>query len=203
MFRKVTLSAILGVLILTVASCAAEEPKDETPAPAPAPAKPAEPVGPFYDLTKDEITSKPDWTSKNITLKGVKIGDKSKPEEFVEKLGKFRATDPVGDFYRAVSEGTKFAIYTQKMTGEVQKIEIYSPYAEQVTDPKLRKLLSGGSLDYMREAFGKEDTADFNPDTNAEEFVYNSKGFRFAKYDLAGTKFNAIIFSKMKPAPTK
>jgi hypothetical protein len=200
MFRKVTLSAILGVLILTVASCAAEEPEDETPAPETPAAKPAEPEGPFYELTKDEITSKPDWTSKNITLRGVKIGDKSNPAEFEEKLGKFRATDPVGDFYRAVSEGTKFAIYTHKMTGELQKLEVYSPYADQVSDPKLRRLLSGGSLDYMREAFGMEDTADFNPDTNAEEFVYNSKGFRFAKYDLEGTKINSIIFSKLKPA---
>jgi hypothetical protein len=198
MFRKFTLSAILGVLILTVASCAAEEEKDETPAPEPVAAKPAEPEGPFYDLTKDEITSKPDWTSKNITFKGVKIGDKLKPAEYEEKLGKFTATDPVGDYYRAVSNGTKFAIYTHKMTAELQKIEIYSPFADQLTDPKLRKLLSSGSLDYMREAFGKEDSADFNVDTNAEEFTYNAKGFRFAKYDLAGTKINSIIFSKLK-----
>jgi hypothetical protein len=202
MFRKVTLSAILGLLILTVASCAAEEPKDETPEPAPVAAKPAEAEGPYYDLVKDEFTSKPDWTSKNVTLKGVKIGDKSKPSEFEEKLGKFRATDPVGDFYRAVSDGTKFAIYTQKMTGELQKIEIYTPYADQLADPKLKKLLSGGSLDYMREAFGKEDSADFNVDTNAEEFTYNAKGFRFAKYDLGGTKINSIIFSKLKPPTT-
>jgi len=199
MFRRFIMSAILGVLTLTVASCA-EEKKDDTPAPAAA-AKPAESEGPYYELTKDEITSHPDWTSKNITYKGVKIGDKTKNYE--EKLGKFAGTDPVGSpvtHYRAVGEGTRFAIYTQKMTNELEKIEIYSPAADQVADPKFKKLLSSGDLDYMRKEFGKEDSADFNPDTTAMEWSYNAKGFKFEKYDLKGVKMNAIIFVKMKPA---
>ena len=197
MFRCFTLSVILGVLILTAASCA-EEKKEDTPAPAAA-AKSAEPEGPFYELTKDEITSHADWTSKNITYKGVKIGDKSK--NFEEKLGKFAGTDPVGSgHYRAVGEGTKFAIYTQKMTGELEKIEVYSEAADQVSDPKLKKLLSSGDLDYMHKEFGMEDSADFNPDTTAMEWSYNAKGFKFEKYDLKGRKLNAIMFVKMKPA---
>lgn len=197
MFRRFTLSAILGVLILTVASCA-EEAKEETPAPA-ADTMPAEPEGPFYELTKDEITSHADWTSKNITYKGVKLGDKS--TNFEEKVGKFIGTDPVGgSHYRAVGDGTKFAIYTQKMTGELEKIEIYSGAADQIADPKLKRLLSSGDLDYMRKEFGMEDSADFNPDTTAEEWSYRTKGFALAKYDLKGVKMNAIIFSKLKPA---
>src|SRR6185503_14985216 len=100
MFRRITQSVILGVLILTVASCA-EEKKEETPAPEAVAAKPAEPAGPLYELTKDEVTSHAEWTSKNITYKGVKIGDKSK--NFDEKVGKFAGTDPVGGtHYRAV-----------------------------------------------------------------------------------------------------
>src|SRR5688572_25551182 len=106
MFRRFTLSALLGVLIFTVASCA-EETKEETPAPA-AETKPAEPEGPFYELTKDEITSHADWTSKNVTYKGVKIGEKS--QSFEEKVGKFSGTDPIGGHYRAIGEGTKFAL---------------------------------------------------------------------------------------------
>lgn len=197
MFRRFTLSATLGVLILTVASCA--EPKtEEAPAPAAA-AKPAEPEGPYYEITKDDITSHADWTSRNITYKGVKIGDKSK--SFEDKVGKFTATDTVGGtHYRAVGEGTKFAIYTQKMTGELEKIEIYSSAADQVMDAKLKKLLSSGDLDYMHKEFGMEDSADFNIDTTAMEWSYKSKGFTFAKYDLKGTKMNAIIFAKTKAA---
>ena len=64
MFRRITLSAMLGGLILT-ASCA-EAPKEEE-APV-AKAAPAKVEGPFYELTKDEVTSHPDWTSMNVTL---------------------------------------------------------------------------------------------------------------------------------------
>src|SRR5204862_6288193 len=146
----------------------------------------------------DEITSHPDWTSRNITYKGVKIGDKSK--NFDAKVGKFAGTDPVGSHYRAVGEGTKFAIYTQKMTGELEKIEIYSGAADQIADPKFKKLLTSGDLDYMRKEFGMEDSADYNPDTTAMEWSYTAKGFSFGKYDLKGVKMNAIAFSKIKPA---
>ena len=195
MFRRITLSVILGGLILTVAACA-EEKKEETTA-EPVAAKPAEPEGPFYELTKDEVTSHADWTSKNITFKGVKIGDKSK--NFEEKVGKFSGTDIIGgSHYRAVGEGTKFAIYTQKMTGELEKIEVYSTLADQVSDPKFKKLLQSGDLEYLHKEFGMEDSADFNPDTTAMEWSYNSKGFKFEKYDLKGTKMNAILFTKIK-----
>src|SRR4051812_47332207 len=191
MFRSFALSAILGVLILTAASCA-EEKKEDTPAPAAAAAKSAEPEGPFYELTKDDITSHADWTSKNIMFKGVKIGDKSK--NFEDRLGKFAGTDPVGGtHYRAVGEGTKFAIYTQKMTAELEKIEIYSTAADQIADAKFKKLLTTGDLDYMHKEFGMEDSADFNPDTTAMEWSYNAKGFKFEKYDLKGVKMNAIM----------
>ena len=200
MLKRLTLSAILGVLILTVTSCA-EEKKDE-PAPAAAAAKPAETEGPFYEITKDDITSQAGWTSKNITYKGVKIGDKSK--NFEEKFGKFDKTDLIGGtHYRAVGVGSKFAIYTQKMTAELERIEIYSPGADQVKDAKLSKLLTSGDLDYMHKEFGMEDSADFNPDTTAMEWAYKAKGFVFGKYDLKGTQINSISFIKMKPAAAK
>jgi len=197
MFRRITLSVILGGLILTAASCAPA--KTEEAAPEPEAAKPAEPEGPFYEITKDEITSHADWTSKNVTYKGVKLGDKS--TKFDEKVGKFAATEPLGGtHYRAVGEGTKFAIYTQKMTGELEKIEIFSAGADQVVDPKLKKLLTSGDLEYMRKEFGMEDSTDFNPDTTAEEWSYNAKGFKLAKYDINGRKMNGIVFTKVKPA---
>ena len=193
MLRKLTLISILGALILTVASCA-EQKKEEAPATA-ATAKPAEFTGPFYELTKDDITSHADWTSKNITYKGVKFGDKSK--NFDEKLGKIAKVDPVGAHYRAVGEGSKFAIYTQKMTGELEKIEIFTAGADQISDPKIKKLVTSGDLEYMHKEFGMEDSADLNPDTTAMEWSYNAKGFKLAKYP----NFNGVLFVKIKPAP--
>ena len=193
MFRRMTLSAILGGLILT-ASCAEAPKEEEAPAPEAAPAKVE---GPYYELTKDEVTSNPDWTSMNVTLKGAKIGDKTTAVE--KAFGEAVKNDSIGGmFYRTIYEKSRFAIYTFQMSGELQKIEIYSYMADQIADPKFKKLLTGGSLDYMREAFGKEEGAELNPDTTAMEYFYDAKGFRFAKYEMGGNKVNALLFSKMK-----
>jgi hypothetical protein len=198
MLRTLTLSATLGALILA-ASCAEEPKKEEAAKPAPAAA--AEPAaapkeqGPYYELTKDEVTSHSDWTSMNVTFKGAKIGDK----KVAPSLGKGEKTDPVGtEHYRTVFEKSSFAIYTYKMTGELQKIEIFNRMADQIADPKFKKLLSSGDLAYMRQAFGMEEKMEMNFDTTAMEYLYDAKGFRFAQYNLGGVKVNSIIFSKIK-----
>jgi hypothetical protein len=161
-------------------------------------AKPAEPEGPYYELTKDEITTDADWTSRNITLLGVKIGDKTTAVE--KSLGKLKATENLGgDYYRNVSDDVSYAVYTHKMTGQLHKIEVYSRFAGKIKDAKLRRLLSSGNLDYMREILGKEEGQDFNPDTTGAEFIYDAKGFRFVQYQLeGGIKVDALLFSLLK-----
>lgn len=191
MFRRLTLSATLGALILT-ASCAEEAPKEEAP---PAPAADAAPKveGPYYELTKEDVTSHPDWTSMNIKFKGAKLGDKKLPDAF----GKGEKTDNVGDHYRTIFEKSKFAIYTYKMTAELQKIEIYNAMADQIVDPKFKKLLSTGDLKYMRETFGMEEKSEQNFNTTGMEYFYDAKGFRFVQYNLGGQKVQSLLFSKI------
>jgi hypothetical protein len=194
MFRRFALSATLGALLFT-ASCAEAPKKEEEPAAAPA-AAPVE-ESPFYELTKDEITSHPDWTSKNITFKGLKIGDRGAAIE--KALGKGDKTDNIGDHYRTIYGQSSFAIYTFKNTGELQKIEIYGKMADQIKDPKFKKLLSTADLKFMREALGMEEKAEVNFNTTGMEYIYDAKGFRFAQYNLPGQKVSAIIFSKFVP----
>src|SRR5437868_15179121 len=85
MFSRVMLLAALGTLILCLAGCGGgEEKKAETapqPAAAPAPAPKPEENVPIYELTKDEITSHDGWTSRNISVLGVKLGDKTREVE--------------------------------------------------------------------------------------------------------------------------
>jgi hypothetical protein len=185
-------------VLLFTASCA-EAPKEEESAPAPAAAPVAE--GPFYELTKDEITSHPDWTSKNITLKGVKIGDKGAAiiEKALGKGDKDKLVESIGEHYRTVYGQSTFAIYTYKNTAELQKIELYGRMADQIADPKFRKLLSTGDLKYMRDTFGMEDKAEVNTNTTGMEYIYEAKGFRFAEYNIPGQKIRALIFSKIVP----
>ena len=197
MFRRLTLSATLGTLLLAV-SCA-ETKVEEAPEAAPAPAPVDE--GPFYELTKDEITSHPDWTSKNITFKGLKLGDRGNAID--KALGKGEKTDNVStEHYRTMYDKSSFAIYTFKQTGELQKVEIYNKIADQVADPKLKKLLASGDLKFMRETFGMEEKSEQNFNTTGMEYFYDDKGFRFVQYNLGGQKVNALLFSKLvKKAP--
>jgi hypothetical protein len=196
MFRRLTLSVTLGALVFT-ASCA-EAPKEEEPAAAPA-AAPVE-EGPFYELTKDEITSHPDWTSKNITFKGLKIGDKSAAiEKALGKGDKDKPVDNVGDHYRTVYGQSSFAVYTYKMTTELQKIEIFGKIADQIKDPNFKKLLSTADLKFMRDTFGMEEKAEVNFNTSGMEYIYDAKGFRFVQYSFPGQKVNALVFSKLVP----
>jgi hypothetical protein len=196
MFRRLFALCIFGVMIIS-ASCA-EPPQEDEPETAPQPV--VEKIeGPYYELTKEEVTSHPDWTSMNVKFKGAKIGDKYSPA--LEKdLGKVDKTDPVGtDHYRSIFDKSSFAIYTHKMTGELQKFEIYAAMADKIADPKFKKLLTGGSLDYMREAFGKEEMSEINFNTTGMEYFYDAKGFRFVQYAPPGAKpISAILFSKIK-----
>src|SRR5262245_31137291 len=106
MLRRITLPAILGMTILFTA-CAEEKKTEEAPTPAAEAApKAAEATGPFYDLTKDELLSHADWTSGNVTFKGLKFGDKAKAIDAA--LGKSMAVDGVGDNYRTIYPKSTF-----------------------------------------------------------------------------------------------
>src|SRR5205823_5825520 len=88
MFNRVILLALVSTLILSLAGCggepAAPETKPEAAAPAAAPAPPPKPE-PVYELTKDDITSHSDWTSRNVSFLGMKLGDKT--NNFTKNLG--------------------------------------------------------------------------------------------------------------------
>src|SRR5215212_4517160 len=76
MFNRVTLFAVLSMLILCLAGCgASEEPKQAAQPAAAPPPKPVEEKVPVYELTKDDITTHEGWTSRNISVLGVKLGD--------------------------------------------------------------------------------------------------------------------------------
>ena len=82
MFRRVTLLALFSMLFLSFFGCSAPpEPAEDAAETEAAPAlAPVEEV-PLYELTKDDITSHPDWTSRNITVLGVKLGDRTRDVE--------------------------------------------------------------------------------------------------------------------------
>jgi hypothetical protein len=196
MFNRVLLSAVISTFILYLAGCSgAEEPKKaEQPSAAPAEAaKPAEENVPIYELTKDEITSHPNWTSRNISVMGLKLGDKTR--DLDKTLGAVENSRTLPEDYLTIHQGNGVFVYTFKVTGKARKIEVNQAFAKKVADMKLQKLLNSGDLKYMRELFGMEEGEPIqNADDNSTEYSYDSRGFRFVKFKVGGKTLNAIRF---------
>jgi hypothetical protein len=201
MFNRVLLLAALGMLVLSLAGCGGGEEKTAESAPqpaaAPAPAPKPEENVPVYELTKDDIMSHDGWSSRNISVLGVKLGDKTREVE--KNLGNVENTRTLPEDYLTVYQGNGVFIYTFKLTGKARKIEVNQAFAKKIADPKLQKLLNSGDLKYMRELFGMEEgEAIQNADENSTEYPYDSRGFRFVKFKVGGKTLNAIRFSEIK-----
>src|SRR5215510_10265906 len=133
MFNRVMLFAVFSMLILCLAGCGGgEEPKSQTGSPAatPPPAvKPAEENVPVYELTKDDITTHQGWTSRNISILGVKLGDKTREVEKnfgpVENTRTLPKTDKEPGYYLTIYQNMSLFVYTNQLTGKAQKFEVY------------------------------------------------------------------------------
>jgi hypothetical protein len=195
------LFVILSMLILCLAGCGGgEEKKSDQPPAAAAPtpaAKPAEENVPVYELTKDDITSHPGWTSRNISLLGVKIGDKTREVEknlgAVENTRTLPKTETEPAYYLTIYQNNGVFVYTAQLTGKVQKIEIYDTFTKKMADENLKKLLTSADVKTMREVLGMEEGSPIeNNEDMATEYPYDSRGFRFVKFKVKGKTLNAL-----------
>jgi len=194
MSNRFTLTVVLGTLVLGLTACGelssppkpAEEPAADAPKAAPAP------EGPYYEVTKDELSSHPDFTSKNVKIMGVKIGDSTTDME--KALGKGSKTNVLDKEYLAFYQENSLSMYTFKMTGKVDRMELLKSFADRVADPKIKALLSSGDLKQMHDLFGKEEAMLEKPDEMGVEYVYDARGIRFIKYKngVNGLRFGDI-----------
>src|SRR6516164_2041571 len=162
MFNRVMLLALISALCL--AGCGGgEEEKPAQPAAAPAPAKKAEESVPVYELTKDDITSHEGWTSRNISVLGAKVGDKTTSVEKglgpLDNSRTLQKTETEPPLYLTVYQGNGLFVYTVQLTGKIRKMEVYQTFAKKVADEKLKKLLNMGDMKTMREVLGMEEGA--------------------------------------------
>ena len=202
MFNRVTLLALISMLCL--AGCGGgEEEKPAQPASAPAPAKKAEESVPVYELTKDNITSHEGWTSKNISVLGAKIGDKTTTvEKNFGKLDNTRTlakteTDP--GYYLTIYQDSALFVFTVQLTGKLAKMEVYQNFAKQIADEKLKRLLTNWDMKAMHDVLGMEEgPAVDNKDDNSTEYPYDSRGFRFVRFKIQGKTVNALRFFEPK-----
>jgi hypothetical protein len=194
-------------VFLCLAGCGGGEEQKQAaqPAATPAPAPKAEEKVPVYELTKDDITSHEGWTSRNISVLGAKIGDKTNSVDKafgpVDNSRTLANTDNEPGYYLTVYQGNGLFIYTVKVTGKIRKMEVYQTFSKKIADEKLKKLLSTGDMKTMHDVLGMEEGAPIeNTEDMSTEYPYDSRGFRFVRFKLKGATVNALKFMEMKKA---
>jgi hypothetical protein len=195
MLNRLTLFVVFGTITLGLSACGespapakeADTPKAEAP-------KAAAVEGPYYELTKDTITSNPDWNSRNVMVMGIKLGDKT--NDVAEKnLGaQMGKTNVLADEYQTYYQKNGVALFTFKLTNKIKRIEVLQVFAEKIADPKLKNLLASGDLKQMRDIFGMEESMEEKPDIMGTEYVYDARGIRFIKYKTGN---NGLRFSEL------
>jgi len=192
MLNRLPLFVVFATMTLGLAACGAspkpaeEEPKAEAPKAAPV-------EGPYYDLTKETLTNKSDWTSRNVMVMGMKLGDKT-TDVATKNLGsQMGETILLADEYLTYYQKNGLALYTFKPTGKVRRMEVLQGFSDKISDPKLRSLVANGDLKLMREIFGMEESSEEKPEVMGTEYAYDARGIRFIKYKSG---INGLRFSE-------
>ncbi len=191
MLKQMALLGFLSILAVGMVACGPPpEPVVEEEPPPPPPPPP-----PVYELTEvDLIAEEPDFTSRNISVLGVEVGDRT--NDVGDVLGEIANTrTDVDDYITAYQDGG-IVVYTFKLTGAARRIEITSLFDEDLVAAPLQNWLDDGDLDQLRELMGPEESIEELPDSDATEYAYDARGLRFIQYDVSGTEVNAIRFSE-------
>lgn len=195
MLNKLSLCAIACTLILAIAGCGpAPQQQDTTAAPAEKPRE--EPPAPVYEITKDSITDKADWTSKNVAIMGLKVGDRTNDKG--KALGEIDNSRTLAEEYLTIYQKNGVFVYTTKLTGRVRAVEIYDPFVAKITDPKLKRLISSGDLKVMREILGQEEGTEENKEEGSTSYLYDSRGVRFVQFKVQGRTIYALRLGEVK-----
>ena len=144
-----------------------EAPKAEEAAPEPEEIK-------VYDLVKEDITQIPDLTSRNLSVMGVKLGDRTAEVNRNTQLGKPVGTTPVGGLYRSAYQGRGIYLDIDKQSGKVVTIYVNTTLARKVKG-RFRSILRRGNLELFKKMFGPEPRR-LRPDLQTTSWRYPRKG---------------------------
>lgn len=176
---KFTLGVAIVVALLVFAGCTqapeappaaeadAEDPKAEEAAAAPEEIK-------VYDLVKEDVTQIPDLTSRNLSVMGVKLGDRTAEVNQNKQLGKPLGTTPVGGLYRSAYQERGIYLDIDKQSGKVMAIYVNTTLARKVKG-RFRSILRRGNLELFKKMFGPEPRR-LRPDLQTTSWRYPRKG---------------------------
>ena len=179
MSGKVALGVAIAVGSMLFAGC--------TQAPEPAPVADFEPESAeaeqpaeepeevkVYDLLKEDITRIPDLTSRNLSVMGVKLGDRTVEVNQNKLLGKPVGTNPLGGLYRSAYQDRAIYLDFDKQTGRVIAIYVNTSLARKVKG-RFRSILRRGNLELFKKMFGPEPHR-IRPDLQTTSWRYRRKG---------------------------
>jgi len=166
-------------IVFVFACCLSCSDAPKTPAPAEsaaskAPETPAAPAT-FYDLSKEDITKIAGITSRNISVEGVKLGDRTRDVD--KLLGKPEKTEILQRHYRTAYRNHGVYVEIEKNTGKVTSLYVNTNYYKQAKGA-LSDLLAHGKLDLLKQSFG-ENPVETKPDRTTTLRSYAEKGIQF------------------------
>ena len=166
------------VFLLAFCVCCSEAQKTPAPAAQSASAKASEaPATPatFYDLSKEDITKIPGITSRNISVEGVKLGDRTRDVD--KLLGNPLKTETLQRHYRSAYRNYGIYVEIEKLTGKVTSIYVNTNYYKRAKGA-LSDLLAHGKLDLLKQSFG-ENPVESKPERTMTLWNYPDKGIQF------------------------
>ena len=170
--------AFASVFLVVFCVCCSEAPKTPPPSAQSASAKaseaPAAPVT-FYDLSKEDITKIPGITSRNISVEGVKLGDRTRDVD--KLLGNPERTESLQRHYRSAYRNYGIYVEIEKLTGKVTGLYVNTNYYKQAKGA-LSDLLAHGKLDLLKQSFG-ENPVETKPERTTTLWSYPDKGIQF------------------------
>jgi hypothetical protein len=175
-------ACLLGLLTLILfRGCTESSKAPSVPADATA-TKPEKPTT-VYDLSKEDITKIPNITSRNISVEGVKLGDRTRDVD--KLLGNPIKTETLQRHYRSAYRNHGIYLEFDKFTGKVSAIYVNTNYYKQAKGA-LSDLLAHGKLDLLKQSFG-ENPAESQPEANTTLWNYPQKGIQFVHIKQADT----------------
>jgi len=128
-----------------------------------------------YDISKEDITKIPGITSRNISVQGVKLGDRTRDVD--KLLGNPIKTEKLPKIYRSAYLNHGIYLDFDRYTGKVTTIYINTYYYKKAKG-NLSDLLAHGKLDVLQKAFG-DNPVESKPEPNSTMWEYPKKGIQF------------------------
>jgi len=180
MSRTVLLPAPLVFLFVLSFGCSGLKESKEPTAPPPKPVEAQqEPVETkVYDLSKEDITKIHDITSRNISVEGVKLGDRTRDVDKI--LGAPIKTETLPTVYRSAYRNHGLYLEFDRFTGKVKAIFVNNLYKKASGD--LAELLAKGKMEQLKKAFG-DNPVESHPEPKTTLFEFPSKGVQFIHHD--------------------